>query len=51
MLTPHVKQIGTLPTAHPRATGEPQGHVAQSMVDKTNDEQPTTAAPQTPQQH
>jgi hypothetical protein len=46
MLTPHVKQIGTLPTAHPRAAGEPQGHVAQSMVIKATDEQQTDPAPQ-----
>jgi hypothetical protein len=50
MLTPNVKQIGTLPTAHPRAAGEPQGHVAQSMVAKTTDEQQTTSAPQVPEQ-
>jgi hypothetical protein len=51
MLTPHVKQIGTLPTAHPRAAGEPQGHVAQSLVTKATDEQQPDPAPQAPVQH
>jgi hypothetical protein len=50
VLTPNVKQIGTLPTAHPRAAGESQGQVAQSMTEKSVSDDQTAAAPPQSQQ-